>query len=83
MISVDKFKTMNIISKLKNNGEDVDAYLQEYDQINYFTGKEVDFYFKLFEKLTKSSIKHKEKPVITEIKDPGIHVSGTFEDYLK
>ena len=83
MICVDKFKTMHIISKLKLKGEEVSSFIEEFDKINYFTGKGINLYFKLLQLLTKSEKETKPKILPIEIKEPGIHVSGTFEDYLK
>lgn len=84
MVSLDKFKIMHIISKLKDKGEDVNICLQQYGKMDYFSGKAMNLYFDLLNKLLKS---HKTtsappSPPKEEIQEPGIHVSGTFEDYL-
>ena len=71
-----------MISKLQAQGEDVNVHLEQYSRVDYLGGKMMHLYFELLNKLVKSKgVSY--KPVKEEIKEPGIHISGSFEDYLK
>ena len=82
LVEMDKFKTIHMISKLQAQGEDVNVHLEQYSRVDYLGGKMMHLYFELLNKLVKSKgVSY--KPVKEEIKEPGIHISGSFEDYLK
>ncbi|CAI2361211.1 unnamed protein product [Moneuplotes crassus] len=83
MVSIEKFKCMHLISKLSLQGEDVNIYLEKYHVTNHFTGKGTSLYFELLNQL----IALKSVPVVKvkkeEIKNPALHISGSFKDYIR
>lgn len=81
LIAIDKFKIMHLISKLKTKGEDVKVHIDQYTSLDYFGGKRMNLYFELLNKVLKHTSTH-STPVKEEVKEPGIHVSGSFEEYL-
>lgn len=83
MVAMDKFKVMHLIAKLSAKGEDVDVHIEQYSSIDYFNGKRMNLYFEILNKLLKHTGEAKTVLVKQDIQEPGIHVSGTFQEYLQ